>query len=74
MNHQPSVEDVDDPADNLPCVLPHNPRNIVESNKDDDKASNFLATSQDVDGDEGGEDSEVEVVEKPVESAEAKLS
>ena len=69
---------MDDPADNPPHVLPRNPRNILESNKeDDDEASNFLATSQatsqDVNGDEDGED-KVEVVGQPAESAEAELS
>jgi len=74
LNRQPSVEDVDDPADNLPRVFPRNPRNILESDEDgDDETSNFPATSQDVDGDEDGED-EVEVVEQPAESAEAELS
>ena len=62
---------MDDPADNLPCVLPCNPRNILESDEDDNnKASNFLATSWNVDGDEDGKD-EMEVVEQP---AEAELS
>ena len=78
LNCQPSVEDMDDPADNPPHVLPRNPRNILESNEDDDdETSNFLATSwatsQDIDGDEDGEE-EVEVVEQPAESVEAKLS
>jgi hypothetical protein len=82
LNRQPSVEDVDDPADNSPCVLPCNPRNILESDEDDDdETSKFPATSQatsratsrDVDGDEDGEE-EVEVVEQPAESAEAELS
>jgi len=77
-NHQPSVKDVDNPADNLPHVLPHNPRNILESDEDDNnEASNFLATSQatsrNVDGNGGWQD-EAEVVEQPAESAEAKLS
>ena len=65
---------MNDPADNPPCVLLHNPRNILESDEDDNnKTSNFLATFQDVDGDVDGED-EVEVVEQPAESAEAELS
>jgi hypothetical protein len=47
LNHQPSVKDLDDPADNPPRVLPRNPRNILESNEDDDdEALNFPATSQ----------------------------
>ena len=66
---------MDDSADNSSCVLP---RNILESNEDDDKASNFPATSRatspDIDGDEDDEDLEVEVVEQPAESAEAELS
>ena len=78
LNRQPSVEDMDDPADNLPRVHPRNPRNILESDEDDDdKTSNFpatsWATSQDIDGDEDGEE-EMEVVEQPAESAEAELS
>jgi hypothetical protein len=78
LNRQPSVEDVDDPADNPPHVFPRNPRNILESDEDsDDEASNVLATSRatsrEVDGNEDGED-EVEVVEQPEESAEAELS
>jgi hypothetical protein len=64
---------VDDPADNPPHVLPHNPRNILESNEDDNKASKFWATSQDIDADEDGKD-EVEVVKRPAESAGAELS
>jgi len=69
---------MDDPADNLPRVHPRNPRNILESDEDDDdKTSNFpatsWATSQDIDGDEDGEE-EMEVVEQPAESAEAELS
>jgi hypothetical protein len=60
-NRQPSVEDVDDPADNPPRVLPRNPRNILESDEDgDDETSNFpatsRATSRDIDGDEDGEE------------------
>ena len=66
---------MDDSADNSPRVLPWN---ILESDEDDYKASNFPATSQatspDVDGDEDDEDLEVEVVEQPAESAEAELS
>jgi len=55
-------------------MCPRNPRNILESDEDDDnKTSNFPATSQDVDGDEDGKE-EVEVVEQPAESAEAELS
>jgi hypothetical protein len=80
LNRQPSVEDVDDPADNMPRVFPRNPRNILESNEEgDDEVSNFpaisQATCQDVDGieDSDGED-EVEVVEQPAESADAELS
>jgi hypothetical protein len=71
---------VNDPADNPPRILPRNPRNILESDEDDDdETSNVLATSQATsrhgDGDENGE-SEVEVVdsEQPAESAEAELS
>ena len=58
-------------------MLPHNPRNVLESNDNDNEASNFLATSwetsQDVNVNDDDEDV-VEVVEQPVESAEAKLS
>ena len=74
LNRQLSVEDVDDPADNLPHVLPCNPRNILESDEDDDdEALNFQATSWDINGHEDGKD-EVEVVEQPAETAEAELS
>ena len=75
MNRQPSVEDVDDPADNPQCVFPRNPRNIVELDDDDDEAENGPTTSQ------GGQyppydddEDEVEGVEQPEESAEAELS
>jgi hypothetical protein len=45
-NRQPSVEDVDDPADNLLRVFPRNPRSVLESNDDsDDETSNAPATS-----------------------------
>lgn len=77
VNRQPSVEDVDDPADNVPRVLPRNNRNILESDDDmdgDDVTLNVPATSRNDEGGEDGEDdSEVEVLE-PAESAEAELS
>ena len=56
---------MDDPADDPLRALPCNPRNILESNKDDD--------DEVLDGNEDGED-EVEVMEQPAESAEAELS
>ena len=47
---------MNDPADTLPHVLSHNPRNILESDEDDDnKALNFWAIFQDINGHENGE-------------------
>jgi hypothetical protein len=85
-NHQPSIVDVDDPANNQQSVSLRNPRNIIESDCDDDKAESSAATARqnqypplvddinDDDDDDSDDEDEVEVVEQPVESAEAELS
>ena len=54
---QPSVEDMDDP-----CVLPCNPRNVLESNDNDDEASNFPATSWATSWDVNDNDDDEDVV------------
>lgn len=71
-NRQASVEEVDDPDNHPKRVFPRNPRNIIESDEDNDEAGKVQVDHANEEDKE--DESEVEVVEQPAESAEAELS